>query len=160
MRPLFPEFYTNSPPIRLAVSMVEQLRTAVSGDAKGFFATENNESNYLQEGNRPKGTPSGPFGEGGGMSPLGRISNGLGGIRTTPQSGCRAARLHPPLVKQPMCQFSSKIPTCTTIAIGPRAKDSLSYCFYMSFYLLLVQRAYFSKEISPCGDCLAIQWGA
>ena len=43
MRPVIPEFYTNSPPIRLAVSMVEQLRAAVSGDAKGFFATENND---------------------------------------------------------------------------------------------------------------------
>ena len=34
-----------------------------------------------------------------------RISNGLGGIRATPQSGCRAARLHPHLVKQPVCQL-------------------------------------------------------
>ena len=33
----------------------------------------------MQAGKCPKGTPSGPFGEGGGMSPLGRISNGLGG---------------------------------------------------------------------------------
>ena len=39
-------------------------------------------------------------------------------------------------------------------------EDFLILLFYIDFYLFLVQRAYFSKEISPCGDCLAIQWGA
>ena len=110
----------------------------------------------MQAGECPKGTPSGPFGEGGGMSPLGRISNGLGGIRATPQSGCRAARLHPPLVKQPVCQLREN-PYMRKDRHCVPGKGFFILLFYIDFFLPLVQRTYFSKEISPCGDRLAIQ---
>ena len=93
------------------------------------------------------------------MSPLGRISNGLGGIRTTPQSGCRAARLHPPLLKQPMCQLLKNAYMHNDRNWAP-SKYFFILLFYRGFYFPLVERAYFSKEISPCGDCLAIKWGA
>jgi len=86
---------------------------------KAFFTTENNDSDYLQEGNRPKGTPSGPSGEGGRDEPAGEdIERFRGGsVRLRNLAAVQHVCIHP-FFSNP-CANSSKMLTCTTIAIGP-----------------------------------------
>ena len=129
MHPINPKFYTNSPLIRLTVRMVEQLHAAVSRDAKGCVAIRNNDFQCLEEGKRPKGTPSGPFGEGGRDEPAGEdIERFRGGsVRLRNLAAVQRVCIHPLLSKP--CANSVRIHRCAKIAIGPRAKISLSNCF-------------------------------
>ena len=79
------------------------------------------------------------------MSPLGRISNGLGGIRATPQSGCRAARLHPPLVKQPVCQLREN-PYMRNDRHWAPSKGFFILLFYIDFFSLSFSELTFLKK--------------
>ena len=112
----------------------------------------------MSESSTLRGPPAGLLGRGR-DEPAGEDIERFRGIRAIPQFGCRAARLHPPPAKQ-TCVPTRENPYMRKDRWSFQAKIFLSYCFILDFFSLSFSETYFSKEISPGGDRLAIQQGA